>query len=392
MQHIDSESLIKKNQTECPCCGGLPATIVGLPQYPLTEFFREASEVGDPYGFVDQELLFCPACNHLFLKTVLDAQQIYSHYLTSSISSRGAEVCIENFVTFIKTFTGDLTPFTIIDIGGNDSTLLEFFIGRSANLINIDPNASTASQSIEIRKTFLENVDFSDFKECLPKIFVSSHAIEHLEDPVALVNNLSNVMQQNDMLYIQFPSLEKLVEQKRFDQICHQHLNYFSLNSISRVLEREGLYVNEFEFDSSHFGTLRLKATKERSRNLRQNFLSSSFLSESFNDFKKYYASLNALLCETFENGQGFGAGLMVPTLAYHLPLINELSKIIDENPSRLGKRFINLDPQILGIDHLDLGSPVLITSISTKDAGRTIFSKLVSLGIRDICLPATVI
>ena len=199
-------------------------------------------------------------------------------------------------------------------------------------------------------------------------------------------------MQQNDMLYIQFPSLEKLVEQKRFDQICHQHLNYFSLNSISRVLEREGLYVNEFEFDSSHFGTLRLKATKERSRNLRQNFLSSSFLSESFNDFKKYYASLNALLGETFENGQGFGAGLMVPTLAYHLPLINELSKIIDENPSRLGKRFINLEPQILGIDHLDLGSPVLITSISTKDAGRTIFSKLVSLGIRDICLPATVI
>ena len=112
----------------------------------------------------------------------------------------------------------------------------------------------------------------------------------------------------------------------------------------------------------------------------------------SYVRFKSYYHALNNSLLNVFNNGQGFGAGLMVPTLAYNLPLINQLSVIIDESPSRTGKKFINLNPPILGIKKLDINSPVLITSISTKAAARKIFSKLVSLGIKDISLPSNIL
>ena len=57
---------------------------------------------------------------------------------------------------------------SIIDIGGNDSTLLNNFIDSAGHLINIDPNASKDNENIELRREFLEEVDFSEkwMNEC----------------------------------------------------------------------------------------------------------------------------------------------------------------------------------------------------------------------------------
>ena len=348
------------------------------------------------FGFIDQNLLFCQSCNHLFLEKVLDASKIYneSNYITSSISSQGASECINDFVDFIKNTTdkSELNGSTLIDIGGNDSTLLKYFIGVTDNLINVDPNASSDNESISIHRDFLEKVDFSEFDSEKQKVFISSHTIEHLEDPAKLLRKLCKIINKNDILYLQFPSMEKLVEQGRYDQICHQHINYFSLSSISKLMESEGLYVQEYEYDTSHFGTLRVKIERSISSHVKYKSFDLADVINTYSMFTNYYSSLNDSILDTFNNGQGFGAGLMVPTLAYNLPLIDDLSVIIDENPLRIEKKFINLMPPIYGIDNLDTSKPVLITSISTKAAARAIFFKLTSLGIKDICIPSTII
>ena len=100
-------------------------------------------------------------------------------------------------------------------------------------------------------------------------------------------------------------------------------------------------------------------------------------IQKSFERFANFYRGLNESICDLYKDGQGFGAGLMVPTLAYHLPVINELSRIVDENPSRIGKKFVNLAPEITDTRSLEPDQPILITSISTKAAARAIFQKL---------------
>ena len=151
MSQIDFDRLEKQSLTHCPCCNTLATAVIDLPQYPLTEFYKDVTETTASYGFVDQQVLFCSDCNHLFLRKVLDAQQIYSHYLTSTISSRGAVVCLENFVGFIEKSADNLADFSLIDIGGNDSTFLEYFSGRVANLVNIDANASTKNPEVQLQ-------------------------------------------------------------------------------------------------------------------------------------------------------------------------------------------------------------------------------------------------
>jgi cyclopropane-fatty-acyl-phospholipid synthase len=393
---VNFEKLIKKTQASCPCCSNLAEEAINLPKYPVTEFYKEVDDKRNLFGFIDQNLLFCQSCNHLFLGKVLDASKIYNenNYITSSISSQGASECINDFVGFIKNTTdkSELNGSTLIDIGGNDSTLLKYFIGVTDHLINVDPNASSDNESISIHRDFLEKVDFSEFDSEKQKVFISSHTIEHLEDPAKLLRKLCKIINKNDILYLQFPSMEKLVEQGRYDQICHQHINYFSLSSISKLMESEGLYVQEYEYDTSHFGTLRVKIERSISSHVKYKSFDLADVVNTYSMFKNYYSSLNDSILDTFNNGQGFGAGLMVPTLAYNLPLIDDLSVIIDENPLRIEKKFINLMPPIYGIDNLDISKPVLITSISTKAAARAIFFKLISHGIKEICIPSTII
>ena len=101
MSELDFNRLEKQIITHCPCCNTIATVVMDLPKYPLTEFYRDIADTASPYGFFDQEVLFCTSCNHLFLKKIMDAQQIYSNYLTSTISSRGAVVCLKNFSSFI---------------------------------------------------------------------------------------------------------------------------------------------------------------------------------------------------------------------------------------------------------------------------------------------------
>jgi hypothetical protein len=78
----------------------------------------------------------------------------------------------------------------------------------------------------------------------------------------------------------------------------------------------------------------------------------------------------------------------MVPTLAYYLPLINDLEVILDENSSKFNQQFINLLPKICNATMIDIKRPIIITSISTKTAARSIYAKLSALGCEDITIP----
>jgi len=401
---MTSKNLFKnlkvKNNNKCPVCRtslkqkNKIKQLINLPKYPITEFYRKKNEKLIKESLKDQKVMFCKNCDHMFLKNILDVRKIYSNYITSSHSSRGAVLCLENFYNFINNKVIKTENYNLIDIGGNDSSLLYLFKKHKAKKINIDPNGSARNKKIILKKMFLENINFKEFSNLKGNnVYVSSHTLEHLEDPAKLLENLSNNTRENDIIFLQFPSLEKLVEHGRFDQICHQHINYFSLFSINKLLNKLNLTIIDFEYDTSHFGTLRLKIKKNKLNKKtykKQNLYGEA--QKSYLIFKEYYLNLQKSINKLFKNGQGYGAGLMVPILTYHLPIINELNFIIDENRSKFDKRFINLKPLIKNLKKLDVNKPVLITSVSTKEAGRNIFNKLSNLGIKDICLPSMVI
>ena len=68
---IDLSNIVKVSQTECPCCGSTTDIVMDMPNYPVTELFRPASDESDPYGFIDQKGRYCSNCGHFSCRIYL---------------------------------------------------------------------------------------------------------------------------------------------------------------------------------------------------------------------------------------------------------------------------------------------------------------------------------
>ena len=382
---------IKKNNL-CFLCGSHTKylkVLADLPKYPITEFYRKPNSPLLKESNFNQKILFCTKHNHAFVKAILDVNQIYKFYKTSTVSSKGATDCLINLYNYTKKRIRNNILFDLIDIGGNDSTFLNFFNNSKKFKLNIDPNASSKNKKINIKKIFLENIPLKNLRKKNKTIFFSSHTLEHLAKPEDLIKQLSIAMDINDHAILQYPSIEKMVEDKKFEQICHQHINYFSIYSTNVLCKKYKLYIHDYEYDKSHFGTLRvhLKKIKSKIKIPKENLFNKAKI--NYLEFKNYYKSLNKMLLPEYNDAQGFGAGLMVPILAYYLPVIDKLKVIIDDNQNRCNQKYINLKPIIKSSNFLDSDTPTLITSIATKEASRQIYKKLMQLKIKNITLPA---
>ena len=383
MEKQKIENLVSARQNNCIICSKLLTEKIKLDEYPITEMYEDYEKDFSDWGYLDQSLMHCANCNHYSLSKVLDVDYIYKNYLTTSSSSYGAIRCLENFSKFIKKeIIPDISNLTFIDVGGNDSYLLEKINCRRK--INIDINAS-GKKEIELIKTKVEDVDYKSFKNS-KKVYLSSHTLEHCQNPNIVLEKISDSMNDDDQLFVQVPSIELLINQLKFEQICHQHLHYFSLDSLKLLLDSKNLDLLNYEYDEDHFGTIRVSCKKKGNNSiLKKKNIQSSVCEEKFNIFKKYMRSINEIVSDGMV---GFGAGLMVPTLKYYVPNLQKLEVIYDENESKNNKRYLNMNVRITSENSFLRDHDVIVTSITTKYSARKILEKLLNLEAKNIIFP----
>lgn len=376
---------------ECPIClSSDNLDFIDLKKYPITEIFLNSPDLStNKKYFINQKYIFCNKCVHAYIYKILDPKVIYNNYWTTTSDSAGASICLQNFCSFIKKTTNINNYDNIIDIGGNDSSSFESFKDYKINRINIDPNASSKNdKNIKLINQFIEEIDYNLFKQH-KNLFLSSHTLEHLAKPTEFLSQITSNLKKNDILYLQFPSIEKQINLFRYDQITHQHINLFSLKSIQELLNRYKIIVEDYEYDDSLYGTLRIKCRKIFNSSNKIAFKQKKFnFIKNYKLFTNFFTQLNDILNNSNEEFIGFGAGLMVPTLGYNLPFIKSLKFICDDNLKKINKYYPGFKSKIIRSKYINAKSSVLITSVSTKLSNRKILNKLENIGVANICNP----
>ena len=244
-----------ENMAICPVCAKQAQTVAQMPNYPITEVFKiygSQTYVGPMAA--DQRLLYCSDCQHMFIGALLPRDFIYQNYVTESNASQGAKIALENFHAFILERI-NVQNCTVIDIGANDASLLNMFKGAGSRLIGIDPNISSDNPDVYCIKGYVEDCDLSSLTEGR-RVFLCSHTLEHIYNPRLFLEQLSKVIGPDDDLFMQFPSCELLIRDARFDQVHHQHINYFSCYSFAKLISECGLAMIGYRYDSDHYGAL----------------------------------------------------------------------------------------------------------------------------------------
>jgi hypothetical protein len=309
---------------------------------------------------------------------VLEPAALYGDsYGYRTKNSGTAQAAITRFLDFIGVVPG---VDTVIDIGASDGYLLSY--SGIAHKVAVDPHAEI--EDGDAVRALFENAALSSYQG-RRKLFVASHTLEHVPDVDAFLSKISGLWRDGDKLAISVPSLDLMVAECRMDWVHHQHVQYFSERSLGLLLAKHGFGILKSQFDHQHWGALMLLCDR-KVRGVKAESMNKWTISRAHTEFEHMISEVSVP-----KGAIGFGAGPMVPVLRYHLPALENIAYIADNDRSKNGLRYTNFDKSIRA-DYDLADRDVVITAVTSKLSARALTAQAFERGARNVIVPVKVL
>jgi len=253
-----------KTRKTCRVCGSSKfIPILSLGNQFVTNF------VDDPKGDYPRgplELVLCNAkdggCGLLQLKHTVQRDVLYKKYWYQSGISSTMVKALADITTaakrIIKLSAGDI----VVDIGANDGTLLRQYRVHGLVTVGFEPSnlweLATEGNTKIINDYFNYGSFLKGLGEKKAKVITSIAMFYDLEDPTSFVEDIRKCLDANGVWIIQMNYLGLMLENNTFDNISHEHLEYYSLLSLSNLLERHYLEAFDVELNDVNGGSFRI--------------------------------------------------------------------------------------------------------------------------------------
>lgn len=171
---------------------------------------------------------------------------------------------VDNIVASQKFEKGDLW----LDIACNDGTLLSY-VPDTFYKLGIDPAEDSflkESQQIanDVVQDFFSYKSFkkSKFSNLKAKVVTCIAMFYDLDDPLSFLKDVYKVMDNDGLFVMQMSYTPLMLKQHAFDNICHEHVYYWSVNSIQKVLAAAKLKIVDVELNDTNGGSFKLYIKK----------------------------------------------------------------------------------------------------------------------------------
>lgn len=226
--------------TECLACGSANIHLaLNLGEQALANSFLD-----DPHELEAKYPLavnLCHDCYHLQLSHTVSPEIIYKNYLYATGTNQTIRDYCEWFANWTKEyFTG---TGTVLDIGCNDGTQLDYLKQVGFDTYGIDP-----AENLHDRSSKNHHVVCDFFgPAAVPKlnmrdydVIVAQNVCAHNPDPHGFLASCAELMGDDTLLLVQ-TSQADMVLNNEFDTIYHEHVNFFNANSMKQLANRVGL-------------------------------------------------------------------------------------------------------------------------------------------------------
>jgi hypothetical protein len=204
----------------------------------------------------------------IHLDYAVDPEILYKHYLyRSGVSQPYIDHCKELYKSICH-----LNLSTVIDVGGNDGTLLNAFREASTEseswsgvkptrFINVDMGQNLRVVNEQAGNEFVCG-QFNDQMD-LPKanLIVSTNVFQHTEDIHAFMRGIVKFL--DGLWVLEFPYTLETIMTGQFDQFYHEHYYYWLISPLEKLFKEYGLKILHYSFQSIHGGTMRLWMTNK---------------------------------------------------------------------------------------------------------------------------------
>jgi hypothetical protein len=254
----------------CKVCGsGALTDVINIePQFLSPTFTRNNAEEGELAKIqVALTMTLCDrarnsdGCGLLQLREEVEADLLYRRYFYRSATSETMRNDLRDVVDDISSRL-DLKPQDIVvDIGANDCTTLAFY-PEHLRRVGFEParniDWSHVDRSITVINDYFSAKPFEQhFPGAKAKAIGCNAMFYDLSNPNSFVADAKSILAPDGIWCIQLSYLPLMLTNMNFYDICHEHLSYYSLDALKKLMERNGLAVFDAATNAVNGGSLR---------------------------------------------------------------------------------------------------------------------------------------
>lgn len=147
------------------------------------------------------------------------------------------------------------TPSIWLDIASNDGTLLSM-VPKNVKRVGVDPVKKFNSESIKYADEIISDFYPAPSLESLKFDVITSISMFYdLDDPNGFVSSIVKNLTAGGVWVVQQNYVLSMIENTSFDNICHEHIEYYSLTAMNKLVEKFNLEINEFKSDPINGGS-----------------------------------------------------------------------------------------------------------------------------------------
>src|SRR2546427_1418445 len=229
----------------CRVCDSADLELVlDLGLHPWCNHFLKTRDVGKE-PFYPLRVVFCHPCataqlDYTVAKEIMFGDHTYLSGVTRSLSEHFRQIAEEVDARFFRN-----TPAkSVLDVGSNDGTQLGHFRALGYDVLGVESSRTTAKIAGAAGIPTLNEYFNLDVARRLGRRFQVINAAGvffHLEELHSVTEGIRQALTEDGVFVVQFLYMKRIVENMAFDQIYHEHLLYYNLNTIEFLLRRHGL-------------------------------------------------------------------------------------------------------------------------------------------------------
>ena len=260
---------IVSNITNCRICNSSQLTnVISLGEQQITSRFPVYGDNSTPKTPID--LCLCGECGLLQLLQTTFASELYEYeYGYRSGINHTMRTHLKDYYEEIISKV-DLQPGdTVIDIGSNDSTLLQNY-SPDYTRIGVDPTGKQFQQyygDVQLLPTYFtyDNVKHR-VGDSKAKVVSSISMFYDLPDPVQFAKDIHAFLEDDGIWTCEQSYLLTMLKTNSIDTICHEHLEYYSLRQIKEIADRADFKIIDVKFNDCNGGSFRIYLAKKNSQ------------------------------------------------------------------------------------------------------------------------------
>lgn len=346
----------------CRFCGTpLRHVFVDLGMSPLSNAYLRESQLLDPERFYPLKVFVCQECFLVQLPEFEPPEKIFTDYAYfSSVSDSWLRHC-RDYADAMRRRLALGPDALVIEVASNDGYLLQYFRDAGVRVLGIEPADNVAKAAVDagiptiVRFFGTKAADDLVAEGCQADLLIGNNVLAHVPDINDFVEGLQRTLKPEGVLTLEFPHLARLMEQRQFDTIYHEHFSYLSFTVVTRLLADHGLTVFDVEELPTHGGSLRVFAARTEAGKAAQPAVKKLFEREAEEGFSRldHYLGFDAevaevkrellgFLIEARRSGLsvvGYGAAAKGNTLLNYCGIRADLLEYVaDRSPHKQGK------------------------------------------------------